>query len=71
MNYYERYDEEPERKSVPISEYEELLQEHLRMEEENGDMYDYLNDLVWAYEQNDKDILEDTVKEVKEKMGWK
>lgn len=70
-NYYEDYCEEPERSSVPISEYDELLQEKIQLEEENGDYYDYLNDICWAYQQGDKDILEETIKEIKEKMGWK
>ena len=71
MNYYERYDEEPERKHVPISEYDELLQDNIQLEEKNGDYYDYLNDICWAYQQGDTDILDETIKEVKEKMGWK
>ena len=71
MNYYELYGEEPERKNVPVYEYDELLQQHLDLEERNDLAETYLCDLIRAIQGGDKDEIDELVKDAKEELGYK
>lgn len=71
MNYYERYSEEPERTSVPVYEYDELLQQYLDLEQRNDTAETYLCDLIRAIKGGDKDEIDELVKDAKEELGYK
>lgn len=70
-NYYEDYCEEPERKSIPVYEYDELLQSHLDLEERNDLAETYLCDIIRAIKKGDRDEIEELAKDAEQEMGYK